>query len=61
MGCGCGRNKLRDGKREQVRALAKRYQEEHGGVVVFYRCSDYDFTELENFNKNGKTEIEYLI
>jgi hypothetical protein len=61
MGCGCGKNTVRNAKREQVRELAKKYQQEHGGIVVFYRCSDYDFTELENFNGDGKTEIEYFL
>jgi hypothetical protein len=44
-----------------VLALAKQYQRQHGGVVVFYRCHDYDFTEYENFTENGKTDIEYLM
>jgi hypothetical protein len=61
MGCGCGKNKEKDAKRERVLELAKQYQREHGGIVVFYRCADYDFTTLENFYENGKTEIEYIM
>jgi len=61
MSCGCGnvgKDKL---KRETMRKLAIEYAKEMGGVVVFYRCADYDFTTLENFNPNGKTEIEYFM
>jgi hypothetical protein len=61
MGCGCGKNKEQNAKKERVRELAVKYQQQHGGVVVFYLCNDYDFTELENFNDDGKTEIEYII
>jgi len=44
-----------------VRELAIKYQQKNGGIVVFYHCSDYDFTELKNFNSDGKTEIEYFV
>jgi hypothetical protein len=37
------------------------HQRKHGGIVVFYKCNDYDFTEYENFIADGKTEIEYII
>jgi hypothetical protein len=59
--CGCGKNRERDARRERVRELAVKYRQEHGGIVVFYRCNDYDFTELENFKADGKTEIEYIL
>ncbi|MDR2066208.1 MAG: transposase, partial [Prevotellaceae bacterium] len=40
--------------------LAVKYQKKHGGVIVFYLCNDYDFTEYENFINDGKKrEIEY--
>ena len=61
MGCGCGKNREKNAKKEQVRRLAVEYQKKHGGVIVFYLCNDYDFTELENFNENGKREIEYIL
>jgi hypothetical protein len=61
MGCDCGKIKKENVKKQQVLELAKKYQKEHGGVIVFYLCSDYDFTELENFNEENKTEIEYII
>ena len=61
MGCGCGKNIEKDAKRERVLELARQYQRTHGGVVVFYRCNDYDFTTLENFDEDGKTDIEYIL
>ena len=61
MSCGCGKSREKDAKRERVYELAKQYQRKHGGVVVFYRCADYDFTTLENFDEHGKTEIEYIL
>jgi hypothetical protein len=61
MGCGCGKNKEKDARRERVRELARKYQQKHGGVVVFYKCADYDFTELKNFDASGKTEVEYIM
>jgi hypothetical protein len=61
MGCGCGKNIEKDAKRYRALELAKQYQQKCGGIVVFYKCSDYDFTTLENFNENGKTEIEYIL
>jgi hypothetical protein len=62
MSCGCGKLKEKNLKREQVRELAIKYQKEHGGIIVFFLCSDYDFTELENFTDDGeKREIEYIL
>jgi hypothetical protein len=63
MSCGCkGKNSEQNAKKEQVRRLAVEYQKKHGGVIVFYLCSDYDFTELENFTDDGKKrEIEYIL
>ncbi|MDR1347350.1 MAG: hypothetical protein LBJ63_02820 [Prevotellaceae bacterium] len=63
MGCGCkGKNKEKNAKKDMVRKLAGEYQKKHGGVIVFYLCSDYDFTELENFINDGKKrEIEYIL
>jgi hypothetical protein len=62
MACNCkGKNKEKNVNRERIRELAVKYQQQHGGIIVFYLCSDYDFTELENFNENGKTEIEYIL
>jgi hypothetical protein len=61
MGCGCGKNKEADAARARVLELARQYRRKHGGIVVFYKCNDYDFTEYENFVADGKTEIEYII
>jgi hypothetical protein len=61
MSCGCGKNREKDAKRDRVLELARQYQKKNGGIVVFYRCSDYDFTTLENFNANEKKEIEYIL
>jgi hypothetical protein len=63
MGCGCkGKNKEKNAKKQRIYELAKNYQKKHGGVIVFYLCSDYDFTELENFTNDGKKrEIEYIM
>jgi hypothetical protein len=61
MSCDCGKIKENNTKRETVFELARKYQKEHGGIVVFFKCSDYDFTEYENFNENGKTEIQYIL
>lgn len=61
MGCDCGKIKEKNINRERVLELARKYQKEHGGVIVFFRCSDYDFTEIENFNEENKTEIEYIL
>jgi hypothetical protein len=48
-------------KREAVRKLAFAQAKEAGGVVVFYRCSDWDFAPLESFNPEGKAEVEYIL
>jgi len=63
MSCGCGKIKepTKDIAKEVVLELAKRYQRDTGCVVVFFKCSDYNFTELKNFTSNGKTEIEYFM
>jgi hypothetical protein len=61
MSCDCGKRKQKNLQREKVYELAVKYQKEHGGIIVFFKCSDYDFTELENFNENGKTEIQYIL
>jgi hypothetical protein len=63
MSCGCkGKNKEKNAKKQRVYELAKNYQKKYGGIVVFYLCGDYDFTELENFINDGKKrEIEYII
>ncbi|MDR2127301.1 MAG: hypothetical protein LBP63_10810 [Prevotellaceae bacterium] len=62
MDCGCkGKNREKNAKRARIRELAVKYQKEHGGIVVFYLCNDYDFTEYENFiNDGNKREIEYI-
>lgn len=44
-----------------MRRLALAYAASSGEVVVFYRCADYDFCELKDFKKDGKTEVEYIL
>ncbi len=63
MSCGCGRLKGRakDMKKEQVLALARREHRGTGRVIVFFRCTDYDFTTLDKFEPNGKRVIEYIL
>jgi hypothetical protein len=63
MSCGCGKKAAPESerRRQAVRRLAVAHAQKTGGVVVFYRCSDYDFTEIENFDKEGKRDVEYLI
>ena len=63
MACGCG--KKRDGaseaRRAAVRALALEYARSTGKAVALYRCADYDFAELDAFDAEDKTEVEYII
>lgn len=63
MSCGCGKIKgpAKNNSKEMVLALAKRYQQNHGGIIVFFKCDNYNFTELKDFSSNGKTEIEYFM
>jgi hypothetical protein len=60
MGCGCT-GKKQGKRRDAARRLAFEYARRVAGVVVFYRCADYDFAEIENFDANEKAEVEYLI
>jgi hypothetical protein len=62
MSCNCGKIKEKNAKREKIRELAVKYQQANGGIIVFFLCKDYDFTEIENFKYNGKQrEIEYIL
>ena len=63
MPCNCkGKSPLEIADKKTVRELARRYQKKHGGIIVFYHCTKYDFTEYENFiDDENKTEIEYII
>jgi hypothetical protein len=63
MSCGCGKlkEKAKDLKKEQVLAIAKKEQQAIGRIIVFFRCTDYDFTTLDQFSKDGKTAIEYFL
>ena len=63
MGCGCGKTakKADAARREAVRALALAHARQTGEVVAFFRCADYDFTTVQGFEPDGKTEVEYII
>ena len=60
MSCGCGQAPKGRENRDKIRALAMKMAQK-GEVIVFFKCSDYDFTTLEKFNPDGKTEIEYFM
>jgi len=59
--CGCKQKPIDYEKRDAIKKLAIAEQKRTGEIIVFFRCSDYDFTTLQNFDKNGKTEIEYFV
>jgi hypothetical protein len=59
MGCGCVKESK--ARRAAIRKLAVAHAQGTGGVVVFYRCTDYDFAPLEAFTPAGKAEVEYII
>lgn len=61
MSCECGKVEEKGLEKQKALELAKKFQKENGGVMVFFKCSDYDFTTLNEFNPNGKTEIEYIM
>ena len=63
MPCNCVKKHTQEqgSGKGMVLAAAKKYQQKNGGIIVFFRCNDYDFTEIEHFNPENKTEIEYLI